>query len=242
MAANTIKVPEKKNTKFVAHRGCSGLETENTAAAFLAAAHRTYFGIETDIYRTADGQFICSHDNHTARICEQDLYIEQSTLAELRALTLKDRDGQSDRAELMLCTPYEYVKICKKYGKHPVPELKSNFTREEIEALLQIFADAEMLDDTTFIAFNMDNLDHVRAVRPQQTVQFLISKWNDELPAMLSERKMGLDIHYTQLTAERVQLLHENGIEVNCWTVDKPEEAEAIIAMGADQITTNILE
>ena len=36
MAANTIKVPEKHNTKFVAHRGCSGLETENTAAAFLA--------------------------------------------------------------------------------------------------------------------------------------------------------------------------------------------------------------
>lgn len=43
--------------QVVAHRGLSGLETENTCAAFVAAGNRSYFGIETDVHRTADGCF-----------------------------------------------------------------------------------------------------------------------------------------------------------------------------------------
>lgn len=52
MPTNTIKIANKGNAKFVAHRGVSGLECENTAAAFIAAGNRTYYGTETDIYRT----------------------------------------------------------------------------------------------------------------------------------------------------------------------------------------------
>ena len=54
---NTIKVNAGK-TMMVAHRGVSGLERENTVAAFLAAGNRSYYGIETDFHRTADGKFI----------------------------------------------------------------------------------------------------------------------------------------------------------------------------------------
>ena len=91
---NTIKIVDHGNTKMVAHRGVSGLETENTAAAFIAAGNRTYWGVETDIYRTNDGNYICNHDGRSGRICEVDLVMEQSSLAELRALTLKDKDGK----------------------------------------------------------------------------------------------------------------------------------------------------
>ena len=45
---NTIKF-DKKNVKVIAHRGLSGIETENTNSAFVAAGNRSYFGIETDI-------------------------------------------------------------------------------------------------------------------------------------------------------------------------------------------------
>ena len=43
--------------KFIAHRGYSKLELENTKEAFLAAANRSYFGIETDVVKTKDGYF-----------------------------------------------------------------------------------------------------------------------------------------------------------------------------------------
>ena len=48
---NTIKV-DRKNTLMVAHRGVSGIEKENTCAAFVAAGNRSYYGVETDVHRT----------------------------------------------------------------------------------------------------------------------------------------------------------------------------------------------
>ena len=41
MRRNTVKIDAKRGTLLVAHRGVSGLETENIAAAFLAAGNRT---------------------------------------------------------------------------------------------------------------------------------------------------------------------------------------------------------
>ncbi len=237
---NTIKIADHKNTVMVAHRGVSGLETENTAAAFIAAGNRTYFGVETDIYRTADGQYICNHDGRSGRICEVDLEMEKSTLADLRALTLKDRDGKSDRGELKLCLPSEYRKICEHYGKVCVPELKSAFTEAEIADLLAIFDG--YLDNTIFISFNYHNLELVKAARPQQKVQFLTGEVDDALIAKLQAAGMGLDIYFQGLTEEKIQACHAAGIEVNCWTVDNPADAERLIGWGVDQITSNILE
>ena len=49
---NTMKI-DRGQTKLIAHRGLSGIEQENTCAAFVAAGNRSYFGIETDVYVTA---------------------------------------------------------------------------------------------------------------------------------------------------------------------------------------------
>ena len=67
MRNDTIKI-DRKHVKMVAHRGMSGLERENTNVAFVAAGNRSYFGIETDIHRTADGKFVVIHDETTKRV------------------------------------------------------------------------------------------------------------------------------------------------------------------------------
>ena len=69
---NTIKL-EGKKPLMVAHRGCSGLERENTHAAFVAAGNRTYYGIETDVHKTADGKYVAIHDDNTKRTGTADL-------------------------------------------------------------------------------------------------------------------------------------------------------------------------
>ncbi|MBQ4552755.1 MAG: hypothetical protein IJA59_07370, partial [Clostridia bacterium] len=75
---NTIKVKHDM-VPFVAHRGCSGIEKENTHAAFVAAGNRSYFGIETDVHRTLDGKFICFHDDTTGRVAIDNMVVEQTT-------------------------------------------------------------------------------------------------------------------------------------------------------------------
>ena len=49
---DTIKI-NRGNTRMIAHRGVSGLETENSIPAFVAAGNRSYYGVETvDVLRT----------------------------------------------------------------------------------------------------------------------------------------------------------------------------------------------
>lgn len=90
---DTIKLNSGR-VKMIAHRGLSGLEQENTCAAFVAAGNRAkYFGIETDVHRTADGRFLVFHDDDTARVGLDRLVLEQSTFQSLRSLQLTDLDG-----------------------------------------------------------------------------------------------------------------------------------------------------
>ncbi len=60
------------SAKMIAHRGLSGMETENTLAAFEAACKRLFYGIETDVHVTKDGKYIIFHDECTGRLCEKD--------------------------------------------------------------------------------------------------------------------------------------------------------------------------
>ena len=85
---NTERI-KKLNVKMVAHRGVSVLERENTAAAFVAAGNRSYYGIETDVHVTADKKYIIIHDDDTERVAGIKLNVEESRYEELRKIKLK---------------------------------------------------------------------------------------------------------------------------------------------------------
>ena len=238
---NTIKI-QKKSTKLVAHRGLSGIETENTNAAFVAAGNRSYYGIETDIHRTADGRFVVCHDDDLRRIAGVNVSVETTSLADLQNIILFDKDGSKGREDLRVSVLENYIGICKKYGKHCVLELKSDFTDEEISRIVDIIKGFEYLESVTFISFVYSNMTKIRKICPNQSVQFLFSKFEDGLIEKLVANKIDVDVHYKALTKEILGLLHENGLKVNCWTVDNPEHAEQLVEWGVDYITSNILE
>ena len=169
---NTVKF-EKGQVAVVAHRGLSGIEKENTIAAFVAAGNRSYFGIETDIYRTADGHFVISHDRNLDGLAGIDMDVENTTLAEIQKVVLYDTDGATKRIDLHPCTLEDYVRICKKYDKQCVLELKSAFTLEETEKFISIINEIGYLDRVTFISFNYDNLLKVRQILPNHHLQYL---------------------------------------------------------------------
>ena len=238
---NTIKI-NKNTTKIIAHRGLSGIEAENTNAAFVAAANRSYFGIETDIYRTADGKFAVSHDGNLKRVAGDDVNVEAVSLELLQSATLFGKDGTKLRRDLKVTTLEEYLSICKRYEKHSVLELKSNFTNEEIERMIEIIKSYGQLDNITFISFIYSNLVRVRRVLPNHSAQFLFSNMSDKLMKILIKDRIDIDMDHGGVTRELIDRAHAAGLTVNCWTVDSPERAEELIGFGIDYITTNILE
>lgn len=238
---NTIKF-ESGNTKVVAHRGLSGIERENTNAAFVAAGNRSYYGIETDIHRTGDGKFVVNHDNHLTRVAGENIPVEEVSLSVLQNVVLWDKDDTKDRVDLRPATLENYISICKRYEKHAVLELKSEFTDEEVERFIGIIKSYDYLDNVTFIAFDYENLVKVRRILPTQSVQFLFKEFTDEIIENVTRDKMDVDVYHKALTKEIIDQLHAAGIKVNCWTVDQKEDAERLVSWGIDYITTNILE
>ena len=238
---NTVRF-NKKNTLVIAHRGLSGIEKENTNAAFVAAGNRSYYGIETDIYRTADGHFGICHDKNLFGLSGVDAVVEDLTLSELQNIVLYDKDGTKNRIDLRPPTLENYISICKRYEKRAVLELKSEFTEREIGKIVDIINEYGYIDNLTFISFKYQNLVYIRKALPTATVQFLFERMTDEIVSRLIEDKIDVDVYYELLNEDNVKMFHDAGLKVNCWTVDNPKVAEKLADMGVDFITTNILE
>ena len=238
---NTIKI-DKKQVKMVAHRGVSGLEMENTNAAFVAAGNRSHFGIETDVHVTSDKKIVVMHDDNMLRVSGVDMVVEESTLAQLQAIPLYDKEPGKFRSDLHTPVLADYISICKKYGKIAVLELKNRMMPEDIAQIVDEIRQLDYLDGVIFISFSWDNLIDLRKIVPGQKAQFLTGDNDEALVKKLVENELDLDIYYKSLTKELVDILHENGREVNCWTVDSPEDAQTMVSWGVDYITSNILE
>ena len=239
---DTIKI-NKGNAQIVAHRGLSGLERENTASAFVAAGNRSYFGIETDVRVTADGNFILLHDDDAVRCGGDCIVPEKSTLQTIQSVQLYDVDGKRGRVDLRIPEMVDYLRICKRYDKVCVLEFKGCFSVENMEKVVEIVKAEYCLEKMIFISFSIDNLKNLRTVCPESHCQFLTGEYKQEIIDMLKELKMGIDIWSTALTEEaQVRRLLEEGIEVNVWTVDNKELAEQLISWGVQYITSNILE
>ena len=238
---NTEKI-QRTRTLMIAHRGVSGLERENTSLAFVAAGNRSYFGIETDIHCTSDGNFIIIHDDTTTRVTGIEKTVEETDFATLRSMKILDLDGGDTREDLRMPTLEEYVGICKKYEKVAVLELKNHMERADVHRIMDIINGLEYLGNTVFISFDFENLVYVREKAPSQTVQFLFKDVDDKIIANVKEHKFDVDVYYKSLTEEIISSLHADGIKINCWTVNEKQVAERLAGWGVDFITTNILE
>ncbi len=239
---DTIKI-NKGNAKIIAHRGLSGIEVENTNSAFVAAGNRSYFGIETDVRNTADGNFVLLHDDTTERCGIDVLSPEKCSLQTILSVQLKDKDGVRGRYDLRVPEMIDYIRICKRYGKVSVLEFKGLYNDEQMVKLVEQIKTVTELENIIFISFAFDNLVTLRRHYPEAHCQFLTGEYKQEILDLLVEHGMGLDIWSRALDCEeKVKHILEMGIELNVWTVDDPAEAEKLISWGAQYITSNILE
>ncbi|MBR4942572.1 MAG: hypothetical protein IKZ28_00940 [Clostridia bacterium] len=238
---DTLKFQDKGRIKMIAHRGVSGLEMENTNAAFVAAGQRSYYGIETDVHITRDGKVIVVHDDTLERIAGLPLTVEESDYETLRAVRLKDLDG-TERLDLCLPSLEEYIAICRKYEKQAILELKNPMPKEKVWEIAEKIMEMGWLERTTFISFAGENLVYLREKFPQADAQFLTEKCTEEDIAFMVKNGLDADLCGYCVTLELVERLHKLGLKVNVWTLDTLEHVQMAKAAGVDFITSNIVE
>ena len=239
---NTVKI-DKYFKGMIAHRGLSGIETENTVNAFLAAANRSYFGIETDVHASRDGKIIITHDDTLLRLGMLNLYIPSFRYEEIRKFSLIDRKSGNLSDALFIPLLSDYLLVCKTYKKHVVIELKGILSNENIETIQgEIRRMGIQPDQYSFISFSDKYLTALRKANPDMDLYFLTGEVNDKILEFCEKHKLNLDAWHEAVDENTVKRLHLIGLKVNVWTVDDKDTAERLIKMGVDYITSNILE
>ena len=229
------------STKIIAHRGFSGMEPENTELAFIAAGNRKeFYGIETDVHRTADGKYVVIHDDSTLRVAGVSIDVEDSTLEELQAIALLDKDGASNPC-VRIPTLRDYIKTCRRYGKVSVLEIKSEMSPGDISEVVKIIRELGMLDKTVFISFHASCMTAIRELLPEQPAQFLFDNWDKTVEDFIVKYRLDVDIRDGGLDRAAFDRMKELGKTVNVWTVNDPSRAAELASWGVDMITTNII-
>ena len=231
----------KKNVYMIAHRGLSGIEIENTYPAFLAAANKSFYGIECDIRKTKDKKYITFHDQDLKRLSGNDVKVKNATYEQLRQIPLRTSSHPED--EYNRVTLFEdYLEMCKRYHKVAIIELKDKFLKRDIGKILKIIEKKEMLEFTKIITFHNFQLKLIRDLNLKIGIQILVNKYTDSVLFDCQKYHLDVSMYYENLSKDIVDLFHSFNIKVGAWTIDNPVDALMVMDWGVDFVTSNILE
>lgn len=232
-------------TKVIAHRGFWSAEgsAQNSLKSLEMCHGIGIYGCEFDVNMTFDGVLVVCHGPQVSGIPD----IQKATYSE--AMKVRLENGEK------LPTLEEYLKAAKKGYKvknasgksvlektHLIMEIKSGDSAMEDEVVMKCAAlikNMKLEERMTIISFSLDVCAKIAKLLPEVSVQYLMG---DKSPQELKALGInGIDYHYSLLllNEEMIREAHELGMEVNVWTVDKPDQIDALARLGVDYITTN---
>lgn len=241
---------ELRDQKLIAHRGLSSEAPENTAMAFEMAVKQGFYGVECDVRKTLDDQFVIMHDADLSRMCGKNLTIANMDLQQLKKYPITSGANVWQYPGLTVPTLEEYLDILADSGTvHPFIELKEEFTKEELQKIVQKVKKTGLLERTYFISMYKQNLLSLKEIDGvnKKGLQYVYGAEesnrdqavNGPLIDWCIANEIDLDTRYTLLEASHVSRLHEAGRQVNVWTVNQLDKAfELVTELKVDMLTT----
>lgn len=226
----------------VAHRGDSREFPENTAPAFRSAVFLTAEVVEFDVQVTADGRWVCFHDDVLDRTTdavavfgEEGLKVADKTLLELRTLdagTWKDARFEGVR----IPTLEEALEVILPRAT-PLIERKTG----DAEALALFLREREVLDRVVVQGFDHDFVAAFRRHAPEAAVGALGdgAMTVDDVARFV---EIGVDlVHWRSrdLTVESLRVLTKRRFLTMVYTVNDDVGYAGAAALGIGGITTD---
>jgi len=230
-----------QETKFIAHRGLSIEYYQNSLTAFEKAGQESFFwGIETDIWRTKDGKWVCCHNENP--FADDSVKVYDITLAEAQTLALDPHKNEeaSLRGENTICTYEEYLQTCATYGKAAVIELKATYKKSVLQEVVDIAFRYLPSEKLVFISFQKANVDRIEAMDGTIQTQLLLSSGAGKFwMNFYAAAGYTISIPYGSFTEDMLTLAHDNHAVLDVWTINDEETAQKYIDMGVDYLESD---
>jgi glycerophosphoryl diester phosphodiesterase len=232
--AQTITVTAQ--TRIIAHRGLWMREgsAQNSITALIKSGEIGAYGSEFDVQLTKDGVIIVNHDDSI-----NGKRIDQKMYSEIQDIRL--RNGER------LPTLVDYLNVGKSISHLQlileIKPLNSDDKENEcVRKTIELVHKMGMEKQVEYISFSLNVCEQLAKLTPKSMISYL--KGDKSPEAIHSIGINGIDYNYKCYDNNPgwIKSAHDLGMKVNVWTVDNIVEAEKMIKMNVDYITTNIPE
>lgn len=236
--ASSFEVPET-TFYYVQHRGNQKVAPENSLPAFEQTTQR---GVETDLQLTADGQWIVMHDDTVDRMTNGSGAVASLTFDQIRSLQLRQTPEQNySTQQLLVPTVREFLQVCQVKDLIPFIEIKAPCaTPAAYDDLTQAIQEAGLAQKAKIISFFWEPLWEMKS-RLLDVQSLLLTR--EVTPTVIQQAQAlgphsGLDVRYSDLSAEAVQQIKQAGLETGVWTV-KSKNFRKVMDWQVEYVTTN---
>lgn len=221
-ATETESATADRDVRLIAHRGCADQYPENTVLAVERSAPHVDM-VEIDVQRCGSGELVVFHDDELDRLTDATGSVAVTDWETLKDLTILDSDETIPKlSEILAAVPSETAINV---------ELKHDGMADDVLAAVD-----DIDNDVLFSSFSAGALRELRDRDEAVALAFLISESPD------IGRSIAADIDCVAvnpgtdlvLGTDFVEQAHEEGFEVNTWTVDDSETATRLVDEGVD--------
>ncbi|MGX7198453.1 glycerophosphodiester phosphodiesterase [Enterococcus nangangensis] len=222
---------------IISHRGVdlSGTPNgvQNSIAALTATQRLGVDFVEMDIFQTKDGEFAVVHDRNLKALTGHDVNIDDLTLAEATALTVKDNGMTAPLASFddYLATAeksQQPLLVELKITPQDSPELAATFVQRYGERLLQ--------DGSWVQSLSYPLVEKVKALAPYLKVGYILP-FNIIGPPTSNADFFVME--HTTLNSNFVAAAKADGKEVYAWTINDSSTMDRVLFYGATAVITD---
>ena len=213
---------------IIGHRGCAGIEPENTLRGILKAIEYGVEYVEVDVRTCRTGEVVIIHDATVDRTTNGSGYVRDLSFNELRKLNA----GKGER----IPTLEEAIDIVRgKCGL--IVEIKE----EDVwRKTLEIIEEEEMVKNTIVASFYHTIVKDVKTLYPDIKcgVIFTCEPVNPSILALDAKAEIIIP-NYNYITQKLITNAHKFNLEIIAWTVNRFEDGVRLLKQGVDGLATD---
>ena len=232
--------------RWLAHRGAGKLAPENTLAAFRLGAAHGYRAFECDVKLSADGQPFLLHDSTLQRTTSSSGSAGELPWAELSRL-----DAGSWHSRQFAGEPLPTLAAVAAFIRHngftlnieikPTPGEEELTGRVVAEQAALLWRDQPV--PPLLSSFRSESLRGASQTAPQLPRALLIdSLWPGWFEVAEALGCVAVVSKHTLMDDELLARLHGAGMRALCYTVNEPEDALRLLALGIDGLITDAVD
>ena len=224
-------------TQVIAHRGFWKADgsAQNSLTALKKANEIKAYGSETDIWLSSDGIPVVNHDGDVTLNGEK-LIIQDTPASILTQVKLKNGENlPTFESYLDTFEDCHDTKLIIEFKSH-----RTKYQEDELtEKVLKMIRDRKLQNRVEYISFGLNFVVKTIQLDPLAHVYYLTGNLPPRFMKQIGAAGIDYNVSIIKDNPQYVKESHDLGLKVNVWTVNKPEDIQAMIDLNVDFITTD---